>query len=624
NYEPILKGVGFEVREYRYWNNKTFNIDFDGLLEDLEDAPAKSDILLHGCAHNPTGCDPTKEQWRQIAETIQRKHLFPFFDLAYQDEDAWSVRYFADTLNLELFVAHSFSKNLGVYSQRVGQLIACFHSADTVPIFLSQIALVVCRNYLTPPEHGAQIVSTVFNTEDLYREWILHVKRMYSRIQAIRQKLYNQLTELGTPDQIAVKVVILRPANWRNISRSLDGGITGNLCDKRIQDFHGTKQEDVVAWIDQLEVALDLTDHAQGKWSKLAAWYLKGVALSWYIKNKNQVYDWDSFRQMIVEKYPTCVNHHNDLIKLEQAIPSSTTILNTKSVSTIDLSNNLPIVIYQLLSHRFPVIPPSNDREILRQLAGRKQAWNEPISRFYRDIMNLCDKYDSSMADSSRIDYSQGGLKPELQHYALNQQITTPEQFFDITQQHEHIQVRLSNVQLNDLGTTAIIQETSPRKGVQQSNTTSVDRSQQQQQSAHTSPSTNNCPQNSNSNNQQYINFNTCPRYHDQQQLHHAPITRKSYYYQLANKTNMHFIGEVQLKVRIKYITTWVTALVADSLCIDFILGNDWIRQYQDTENVAFDIKFLRPVILGPRQECEIEAQVPISTADTVIFHPKQ
>ncbi|CAF1527494.1 unnamed protein product [Didymodactylos carnosus] len=118
---------------------------------------------------------------------------------------------------------------------------------------------------------------------------------------------------------------------------------------ERIQDFHGTKQEDVVAWIDQLEVALDLTDHAQGKWSKLAAWYLKGEALSWYIKNKNQVYDWDSFRQMTVEKYPTCINHRNDLIKLEQAIPSSTTILNTQSVSTIDLSNNL---LKTLMEHK--------------------------------------------------------------------------------------------------------------------------------------------------------------------------------------------------------------------------------------------------------------------------------
>ncbi|CAF1104614.1 unnamed protein product [Didymodactylos carnosus] len=86
-------------------------------------------------------------------------------------------------------------------------------------------------------------------------------------------------------------------------------------------------------------------------------------------------------------------------------------------------------------------------------------------------------------------------------------------------QQYVHIQVRLSNVQFNDLRTTATIHETSTRKGVQQSNTTSVDRSQQQQQSVHTSPSTNNRPQNSNSNNQHYINFNTRPRYRDQQQV---------------------------------------------------------------------------------------------------------
>ncbi|CAF4677536.1 unnamed protein product, partial [Didymodactylos carnosus] len=99
----------------------------------------------------------------------------------------------------------------------------------------------------------------------------------------------------------------------------------------------------------------------------VAKFKLEGDAQNWYQKNQDKICDWKTFNQ--------------------------------------------------LLSHRFPGIPPSNDREILRQLAGRKQTWNEPISRFYRDIMNLCDKYDSSMADSSRIGYLQDGLKPELQHY---------------------------------------------------------------------------------------------------------------------------------------------------------------------------------------------------------------
>ncbi|CAF1585030.1 unnamed protein product, partial [Didymodactylos carnosus] len=168
-----------------------------------------------------------------------------------------------------------------------------------------------------------------------------------------------------------------------------------------------------------------------------------------------------------------------------------------------------------------------------------------------------------------RLGCLQDGLKQELQHDALSQQITIPQQFFNIMQQHEHIQVRLSNVQLNDLGSAATIQETSTINGVQQSNTTSIGRSQQQQ-SAHTSLSTNNRPQNSNSNNQQYINFNTRPRYYNQQS---GPVP---------------------------------------------------IQFDEDTENVAFDIKLLHPITLGPRQECEVEMQVSISTADTVIFHPKQ
>jgi len=27
--------------------------------------------LLHACAHNPTGVDPSKEQWKKIAEIMK-------------------------------------------------------------------------------------------------------------------------------------------------------------------------------------------------------------------------------------------------------------------------------------------------------------------------------------------------------------------------------------------------------------------------------------------------------------------------------------------------------------------------------------------------------------------------
>lgn len=114
--------AGFEtLRSYRYWDQEKRKIDFEGLLADLEAAPEGAVIILHACAHNPTGYDPTQEQWKQIADVMERKKLYPFLDSAYQGfasgdpgKDAWAVRYFVDR-GFELFVAQSFAKNFGLY-----------------------------------------------------------------------------------------------------------------------------------------------------------------------------------------------------------------------------------------------------------------------------------------------------------------------------------------------------------------------------------------------------------------------------------------------------------------------------------------------------------------------------
>ena len=118
-------------------------------MEDLEGAPMHSVIILHACAHNPTGVDPTKEQWGKIAELIKRKNLFPFFDCAYQgfasgclDTDAWSVRYFVD-LGFELFCSQSFSKNFGLYNERAGNLTVVVKDKSVMTNFQAQITLIV-------------------------------------------------------------------------------------------------------------------------------------------------------------------------------------------------------------------------------------------------------------------------------------------------------------------------------------------------------------------------------------------------------------------------------------------------------------------------------------------------
>jgi aspartate aminotransferase len=118
-----LESVGLNVYAYRYWDAGARRLDFDGLIEDLRAAPVDSIVILQACAHNPTGVDPTGDQWLTIAEVMRERRLFPFFDCAYQglasgdvDRDALSVRTFVD-MEFEMICAQSFAKNFGLYSE---------------------------------------------------------------------------------------------------------------------------------------------------------------------------------------------------------------------------------------------------------------------------------------------------------------------------------------------------------------------------------------------------------------------------------------------------------------------------------------------------------------------------
>ncbi|CAH2267830.1 jg5766 [Pararge aegeria aegeria] len=72
NHHLVFVNSGFtQPRTYRYWDEKARAIDFDGLIEDLSKAPENSVVILHACAHNPTGIDPTQEQWQKIADVME-------------------------------------------------------------------------------------------------------------------------------------------------------------------------------------------------------------------------------------------------------------------------------------------------------------------------------------------------------------------------------------------------------------------------------------------------------------------------------------------------------------------------------------------------------------------------
>ncbi|XP_074368494.1 aspartate aminotransferase, cytoplasmic [Apium graveolens] len=205
NHPKIFTLAGLSVKTYRYYNPETRGLDFEGMLEDLGSAPSGAIVLLHACAHNPTGVDPTIEQWEQIRQLMRSKSLLPFFDSAYQgfasgslDADAQSVRIFVADGG-ECLAAQSYAKNMGLYGERVGALSIVCKTADAASKVESQLKLVIRPMYSSPPLHGASIVAAILKDSDLYNEWTLELKAMADRIICMRKELFDALQAKGTP-----------------------------------------------------------------------------------------------------------------------------------------------------------------------------------------------------------------------------------------------------------------------------------------------------------------------------------------------------------------------------------------------------------------------------------------
>lgn len=209
NHNQIFSNVNLPIKTYPYFSPTTKGLDFDGMIAAIDTAPEGSIILLHACAHNPTGVDPTQDQWVQIAKTVRAKRHFPFFDCAYQGfasgdltRDAWVVRYFVEQ-GFELCIAQSYAKNFGLYGERAG----CFHfvtgpgsdASSTVVRVASQLAILQRSEISNPPAYGARIAATVLNDDALFAEWGANLRTMSGRIIDMRKALQGKLEELGTP-----------------------------------------------------------------------------------------------------------------------------------------------------------------------------------------------------------------------------------------------------------------------------------------------------------------------------------------------------------------------------------------------------------------------------------------
>jgi aspartate/tyrosine/aromatic aminotransferase len=180
NHPGVFKQCGFKIHPYSYYDLKKEHLDSAAIFEMLKKIPEKSAVLFHACCHNPTGADLSKEEWEKAAEIIKERELLPFFDFAYQgfgkgiDEDA-------------------YSKNFGLYSERVGSVFVVTHSEDAAKNALSKIKIFARTSYSNPPKHGAAVVAHILSNAELRQEWIKEVDAMRHRLEALRKEFVAAL-----------------------------------------------------------------------------------------------------------------------------------------------------------------------------------------------------------------------------------------------------------------------------------------------------------------------------------------------------------------------------------------------------------------------------------------------
>jgi len=198
NHRALFEAAGLEVGTYAYYDAATRGLDFDGMIASLERLPSGAVVVLHACCHNPTGVDPTPEQWQRILDVVRSRGLVPFLDMAYQGfaesvpADGEIVRRFAATPG-PLFVASSFSKSFSLYGERVGALTVVTADKDEAARVLSQVKRIVRANYSNPPSYGGQIVTTVLTTPDLIDLWDRELAGMRERIKSMRGELVRRV-----------------------------------------------------------------------------------------------------------------------------------------------------------------------------------------------------------------------------------------------------------------------------------------------------------------------------------------------------------------------------------------------------------------------------------------------
>lgn len=210
NHPQIFAAAGVATKTFPYFDAASNSLAFDNVLAAIETMAPGDVVLFHGCCHNPTGIDPTPEQWKELADAVYRRGLLPLLDFAYQgfaegiSEDAVGLRAFVGDSSsprpgAELMLCSSFSKNFGLYCERVGAFTIVAADRNDASAVQSQVKAAIRANYSNPPAHGAELVTTILGDADLRSQWEGEVAAMRNRINGMRSLLVDTLKAKGVP-----------------------------------------------------------------------------------------------------------------------------------------------------------------------------------------------------------------------------------------------------------------------------------------------------------------------------------------------------------------------------------------------------------------------------------------
>lgn len=206
NHLSILKYLDMNVVPYRYFDEETRGVDFDGMLADIKTAHAGDVILLHGCCHNPTGANLNATQWDEVIKVLQSTGATPMIDIAYQgfgdglDTDAEATRKVAAAVP-ECLIAASCSKNFGIYRERTGILMAVSSDASAQKLNQGTLAFLNRQNFSFPPDHGARIVTMILNHDALRADWMAELEEIRNGMLGLRSQLAGELQRLSGSDR---------------------------------------------------------------------------------------------------------------------------------------------------------------------------------------------------------------------------------------------------------------------------------------------------------------------------------------------------------------------------------------------------------------------------------------